>query len=201
MKERKKKGKGGQEERERKGRGNKRRIKGGKEGKDGKTFMQYLVLTLTIGGLSFVMHIFDPILQFSFVTCNRGEGSQYHPSSASLCANSKEGAESTAPKLKYRASVKIDNIPGEKMLDSSFWMMLLSQFMKGEPCEYHRVEVVYDVLLPWLMDTTCGLLPDGLNKADSDPYVPSFLPSFLSFIIFPSFLPSFLPSIVPSFTV
>jgi hypothetical protein len=71
--------------------------------------------------------------------------------------------------LKYKASLKIDQIPGEKMLDPSFWLTLSSQFMKIEPCEYHSIEVLYDVLLPWLMDSNYGLLPEGLKRAEPYP--------------------------------
>eukprot|EP00048_Salpingoeca_helianthica_P023358 m.23852 g.23852 ORF g.23852 m.23852 type:complete len:4219 (+) comp8583_c1_seq1:2019-14675(+) len=101
---------------------------------------------------SFIMHIIfrTGVETYSFVTCNTGDGSQYHPSQPA------EG------KLRVQASIRIDNIPAARMNDKVFWSMFLTQWMQ-KPSEYHRSEAVYDVLLPWLADS---LLPTAIRTPD-----------------------------------
>ena len=91
-----------------------------------------------------VMHIVERTGsdEYAFVTCNTGSGLQYHQSTP--CDSSE-----TPPKLKYRASMRIERVPGVRMRDAGFWTMLFSQWL-NEESEYHRVEVLYDALLPWL---------------------------------------------------
>ena len=57
---------------------------------------------------------------FSFVTCNTGNGLQYH--SASPC-----NSDETPPKVKYATAMRIDDVPLEKMCDAGFWLMLFTQ--------------------------------------------------------------------------
>ena len=83
------------------------------------------------------------------MTCNSGSGLEYHPSSA--CA-----ASSTPSKMKYRTCLRVEDIPGSRMKDLGFWTVMFSLWMKpNNPkllSEYNRVEVLYDVLLPWLAE-------------------------------------------------
>ena len=50
--------------------------------------------------------------------------------------------------------------------DKAFWTLALTQWLKQPPSEYHRAEVLYDVLLPWLAGTT---LPQAVASAAQDP--------------------------------
>jgi hypothetical protein len=102
---------------------------------------------------------------YSFVTCNTGDGLQYHASTP--C-----DSDATPPKIKYATSMRLDDVPSARMLDAGFWLMLFTQvrarrvrvvvaradcvctrvqWIKQPPSEYHRVELIYDVLLPWLV--------------------------------------------------
>ena len=53
------------------------------------------------------------------------------------------------------------------MLDPAFWTLLFSQWLKEPASEYHRVEVIYDVLLPWLAQEQ---LPAALARTATDPH-------------------------------
>lgn len=74
---------------------------------------------------------------FSFVTCNP-RASAFHPSKPS----------DKSAKLLYKSALRLDGIPGEKVFSKAFWMTLFSQSVA--PSEFHREEVLYDVLLPSL---------------------------------------------------
>jgi thiol-disulfide isomerase/thioredoxin len=149
-----------------------------KEVKDAKTFTTFLEawhvkldalaageMLLVQGGWtglttsSTVMHIVECTgdATFSFVTCNSGSGLSYHPSSPAA----------DAPKLKQKTCIRLDNVPSERMLDPAFWCMLFTLWVKDPPSEFHRVEVVYDVLLPWLAGK---LLPAALAETGGDAY-------------------------------
>ena len=93
---------------------------------------------------------------FGFVTCNAGEGLEYHPSAPD--------ADLTTGKVKRQTCVRVSEIPLAKMTDSAFWMTLLAQRMKQPPGEYQRSEVLYDALLPWLAGD--HLLPAMLAGED-----------------------------------
>lgn len=71
----------------------------------------------------------------------------------------------TRDKIKYCASIRLDDIPAFKIMDPIFWTIMFSLWMK-EPGEYHKGQVIYDVLLPWLVD---GLLPSAIARSASDP--------------------------------
>ena len=73
-------------------------------------------------------------------------GLNYHPSCG--CDD-----DETLPKLKYQTVFSIDDVPGHRMKDPAFWAMLFGLWMRRKPpSEHHRVEVIYDVLLPWLAE-------------------------------------------------
>eukprot|EP00516_Mucochytrium_quahogii_P008420 CAMPEP_0203758104 /NCGR_PEP_ID=MMETSP0098-20131031/10854_1 /ASSEMBLY_ACC=CAM_ASM_000208 /TAXON_ID=96639 /ORGANISM=" , Strain NY0313808BC1" /LENGTH=3866 /DNA_ID=CAMNT_0050650355 /DNA_START=244 /DNA_END=11840 /DNA_ORIENTATION=- len=78
---------------------------------------------------------------YSLTICNAGAGLNYHP-----CRVTVENPE----KLKYQTCLCLKNLTSERFLDPSFWTTLFVQWMK--PSEFHRVEVLYDVLFPWI----CG---------------------------------------------
>ena len=101
-----------------------------------------------------VMHVLERTGEgtFAFVTCNAGEGLEYHPSApaaacpAHVAARAHEeqadgagdggggaagGAACTAngannEKLLYRTSIRLDDIPRERMLDGAFWSLLFA---------------------------------------------------------------------------
>lgn len=82
---------------------------------------------------------------YTVVLCNSGQGLEYHPSSGSDTA-------ATPPKIKYRTSLRFEGIAPRKISDIAFWSTMFSLWVKKEPSEYHRHEVIYDVLLPWLLE-------------------------------------------------
>jgi len=92
-----------------------------------------------------IMHIIERTTQntYSFITLNKGSGLEYHQS------HSAEN-DLAPPKIKYKTSLRINNIPGQRIKDIGFWATFFSMWLKTS--EYHRVEVIYDVLLPWLSE-------------------------------------------------
>ena len=133
---------------------------------------------------------------FSFVTCNGGcAGIEYHPSTGAVPvpastenSDDTESAEAktedvsasassssspslptagSAPKLKFKTCIRIENIPVSRIADKALWTAMLSQWMKKPEGEYQRAEVIYDVLLPWLAGGR--LLPDALAETKNDP--------------------------------
>ena len=93
--------------------------------------------------------------RFSVVVCNSGDGLQYHPSNPE-----------DMPKIKYRTSIRLNDIHEDRISDKAFWAMALSQWLKSPASEYHRVEVLYDVMLPWLAQR---LLPEAIAESAADP--------------------------------
>eukprot|EP01043_Picozoa_sp_COSAG02_P034912 COSAG02_NODE_2468_length_8763_cov_3.000923_1_plen_1006_part_00 len=90
---------------------------------------------------------------YSVVCCNAGQGCwDYHPASAH-----------DPPKMKYKTCIKIGEIPRERVTQPPVWALLFSLWLKQS--EYHRVEVVYDVVLPWLAG---GLLTEALVRSAGD---------------------------------
>ncbi|KDO28986.1 hypothetical protein SPRG_20090 [Saprolegnia parasitica CBS 223.65] len=83
--------------------------------------------------------------EYSFTVCNRGPGSDYHPT------------DPTQLKMKVQSCATIAHVPASRMLDLSFWSLAFSLWLKNPPSEYHRMETLYDVLLPWLADSVLPL--------------------------------------------
>jgi thiol-disulfide isomerase/thioredoxin len=96
---------------------------------------------------------------YSLTTCNSGQGLNYHPSKP-------DSADGAHTKLKYKTCIRINSIPRERITDPAFWSLLFSLWLKQPSSEYHRVEVIYDVLLPWLSNS---LLPTALAESVNDP--------------------------------
>ena len=93
---------------------------------------------------------------YSFITCNGGcSGIEFHPSTSN-----------SNGKLKYKTCIRLDNIPSDKLKDKAFWSTMFSLWLKKPAGEYQRGEVIYDVLLPWLVG---GLLPTALAVTEQDP--------------------------------
>ena len=92
---------------------------------------------------------------FSFVTCNGGcSGIEFHPSTST-----------ESGKLQFKTCIRIDAITSSKIKDKAFWSTMFSLWMKQPAGEYQRGEVIYDVLLPWLIG---GLLPTALAATEAD---------------------------------
>ncbi|KAG7392086.1 hypothetical protein PHYPSEUDO_002310 [Phytophthora pseudosyringae] len=79
--------------------------------------------------------------EYSFTVCNKGPGAEmYHPCKV----------EDGADKIRVQSCIQISAIPAARLLDMAFWTLLFSLWVRKPPSEYHRVETIYDVLLPWL---------------------------------------------------
>ncbi|KAL4139988.1 hypothetical protein PRNP1_015417 [Phytophthora ramorum] len=79
--------------------------------------------------------------EYSFTVCNKGPGAEmYHPCKV----------ERGADKIRVQSCIQISAIPASRFLDMAFWTLLFSLWVRKPPSEYHRVETIYDVLLPWL---------------------------------------------------
>ncbi|GMF19344.1 unnamed protein product [Phytophthora fragariaefolia] len=79
--------------------------------------------------------------EYSFTVCNKGPGAEmYHPCKV----------EGGADKIRVQPCIQIGGIPASRFLDMAFWTLLFSLWVRKPASEYHRVETIYDVLLPWL---------------------------------------------------
>ena len=106
---------------------------------------------------------------FSLVVCNAGEGMEYHPSrifsqpedvKESYPSNMQPGSFTDIMKIKYRTCIRLDGISPERILDNGFWTLMFCLWVRQS--EYNRVEVLYDVFLPWLVVRN-DLKPMGEN--------------------------------------
>nr|CCA25882.1 hypothetical protein ALNC14_120260 [Albugo laibachii Nc14] len=94
---------------------------------------------------------------YQLTVCNKGPGADmYH--------SIRIPADGACDKLKVKSCITIQNITGERMLNPTFWALVFSLWMKRAASEYHRVEVLYDVLLPWLSGDS--LLPIDIQDLD-----------------------------------
>jgi len=92
---------------------------------------------------------------FSFSVCNRGPtAAQYHPSK--FVADGLYGQ-----KLKLLATLTLTEVPLVRLCDPGFWALAFGQWVPNAT-EYHRAEVLYDVLLPWLAGVSTGRLTEHL---------------------------------------
>eukprot|EP01059_Diplonema_ambulator_P000956 TRINITY_DN1073_c1_g4_i1.p1 TRINITY_DN1073_c1_g4~~TRINITY_DN1073_c1_g4_i1.p1 ORF type:complete len:4122 (+),score=1331.11 TRINITY_DN1073_c1_g4_i1:86-12451(+) len=96
----------------------------------------------------------DEPASYSLTICNGGAGIRYHPSTA------------TADKIKYKTAVKISRIPRRRIADHAFWTFTFLLFTKDPPSEFSRVEVIYDVLLPWMAEVTTDHPEDDAPAAE-----------------------------------
>jgi hypothetical protein len=101
------------------------------------------------------MHILEreSATAYSLTIHNGGKGIVYHPSSVD-----------SHPKTKYRTSLKFTNLSSEKVLDDAFWYMYLK--MQVSTSDDHRCEVLYEVLLPHLLDCAIGVAIERQFKRD-----------------------------------
>eukprot|EP00931_Biecheleriopsis_adriatica_P073552 TRINITY_DN47812_c0_g1_i1.p1 TRINITY_DN47812_c0_g1~~TRINITY_DN47812_c0_g1_i1.p1 ORF type:complete len:4288 (-),score=931.49 TRINITY_DN47812_c0_g1_i1:37-12879(-) len=86
------------------------------------------------------------------VVVNAGEGGVYHPASVEA-----------HPKIKRKTALTLGEIPLARLADTAFLATLLSQ---RKPHECHKVEVTYDVLLPWLVDKPS--IVDAVSRCNED---------------------------------
>jgi len=110
--------------------------------------------TLSVG---FLMHIVERSADgtsYAFTTANLGPGSEYHTAAP-------------GPSRTYVAPcLRLEGLPGSRVLDPAFWANSLGLWARSEPSEFCRLEVVYDVLLPWLADHgEPSLLPTAHHAA------------------------------------
>uniref|UniRef100_M4BT12 ubiquitinyl hydrolase 1 n=1 Tax=Hyaloperonospora arabidopsidis (strain Emoy2) TaxID=559515 RepID=M4BT12_HYAAE len=95
--------------------------------------------------------------EYSFTVCNKGPGAEmYHPCKV----------RDSADKIRVQSCIQISNISAHRFLDMAFWSLLFSLWVRKPASEYHRVEIIYDVLLPWLADDQ--LLPLAYEKSSQD---------------------------------
>lgn len=67
-------------------------------------------------------------------------------------------------KLKYRIALRVDNIPDYRIKDFAFWTQYFTLWLNPDS-ELNRLEVVYEVLLPWLSELK--ILPDSKTATRS----------------------------------
>ncbi|TFJ87145.1 hypothetical protein NSK_001478 [Nannochloropsis salina CCMP1776] len=110
-------------------------------------------------GASTVVHLIErpSVDSYAFVTCNAGQGLAYHVS-----------APAESPKMKYKTCLRLENIASARMTSMAFWATALSQWVKARS-DYHRVEVLYDVLLPWLISDSPAALEGGIPVYRTPP--------------------------------
>lgn len=96
---------------------------------------------------------------------------EYHPSIG--CEN-----DLTPPKIKYKTCLRFNGIPHNRIIDVGFWSMSFSLWLKQPPSEFHRVEIIYDVLLPWLVEESKNTSFD-INTQQSQP--PKYFTNTVSF--------------------
>ncbi|KAI9918712.1 hypothetical protein PsorP6_012156 [Peronosclerospora sorghi] len=100
----------------------------------------------------------DPA-EYSFTVCNKGPGADmYHP-----CR-----VDDRADKIRVQSCIQVGAIPAARFFDMAFWALLFSLWVRKVPSEYHRVETLYDVLLPWLAGDT--LLPLALERTEKQTF-------------------------------
>ncbi|DAZ97871.1 TPA: LOW QUALITY PROTEIN: hypothetical protein N0F65_003298 [Lagenidium giganteum] len=108
---------------------------------------------------------------YTFTVCNKGPGAEmYHTTMVTNDEPSEEkhaAITSGCHKVRVQACVQIAAIPAKRFLDMAFWSILFSLWIRQPPAEYHRVETLYDVLLPWLAGDR--LLPLAFAEAEKDP--------------------------------
>jgi thiol-disulfide isomerase/thioredoxin len=118
---------------------------------------------------AYVLHVLErtSVDTFSLVTCNPGDvverpgvgrrenvGIAHHPSFVGH-----------APKMKYQTCLRLDNIPQDRIADPAFLAMLFN-LRKETGDESHMAQILYDVLLPWLVGKPLML---ALQQQDPDP--------------------------------
>jgi hypothetical protein len=94
--------------------------------------------------------------EFTFTVHNGGKGVEFHPSSVA-----------SHPKTKYQTTLVFRGIAGAKLLDDAFWYMLWK--MNVATSDDHRCELLYEVLLPHLLDACVGVAV--ARQADRQPRV------------------------------
>ncbi|KAF1319029.1 hypothetical protein FI667_g13369, partial [Globisporangium splendens] len=106
--------------------------------------------------------------EYTFTVCNKGPGAEmYHPQTVSKSGLQQEQSgpiKSECDKIRVQSCVQIGSIPSERFLDMAFWTLLFSLWVRKPPSEYHRVETIYDVLLPWLAGDK--LIPIAFEEAE-----------------------------------
>lgn len=115
-----------------------------------------------------IMYILEKTSEdaYSFTVCNKGPGAElYHPAKPQTTSLASDG--NTCDKIRVQSCVQISAIPKHRFLDMAFWTLLLSQWVRKPPSEYHRAETLYDVLLPWLAGDR--LLPLAFEEAEQSP--------------------------------
>ena len=75
--------------------------------------------------------------------------------------------------MKYQTCLVLEDIEEERILDPSFWYFLSVLWIQKPESEFHRPELIYDVLLPWLtgseMKSRNGILLAESVLASSSP--------------------------------
>ncbi|CAI5730000.1 unnamed protein product [Peronospora destructor] len=107
--------------------------------------------------------------QYSFTVCNKGPGAEmYHPCKV----------EGSADKIRVQSCIQISDVSASRFLDMAFWTLLFSLWVCKPPSEYHRVETIYDVLLPWLAnDKLLPLMNEMTEQCASKDWTSSALGS------------------------
>ena len=76
--------------------------------------------------------------EFSFTTCTRDPNALAYHAPAAV----------QSPKMRVFGALRVENVAPTKLTSAAFWRALLAQ-STAEGSEFHRAEILYDVLLPW----------------------------------------------------
>ncbi len=127
----------------------------------------YIGITSTVS----LMHIIYKVSpsKYHFITCNTGDGLQYHPSKPFY--KKKKKKNNMYSNIVYQRSICIETTH-DKIINPIFWNIYYAMWLRQPSCEYNRIEVIYDVLLPWLDINNTELLPNiitnDLKKTDEE---------------------------------
>jgi len=91
---------------------------------------------------------------FSLAVVNTGNihalnGLEYHPVSYTGATTTLAGAEGGSPRLKYQHGLLLENIPINRVLDSSFWFLLYTP-MVYPTADKSNAQFIYERVLPFL---------------------------------------------------
>ena len=101
-----------------------------------------------------VMHVVEREVggTYAFVTCNTGDGLQYHPTHGG-----------SYPKEKQKTAMRFGAIPPERALEPSLWYMFFRQ--KVTRNVENSPEMLYEVMLPFLRGA--GAYQDAVDRMHS----------------------------------
>lgn len=96
---------------------------------------------------------------FSVINAGGNDSILYHPSMAT-----EDPEQGMHPRLKYKTCLTLSAVPRERLMQPGMWTLIFKLWLKQPASEYNRLEVLYDVILPWLVDMP---LPEALLQSQN----------------------------------